>query len=111
LSLRLPLTVLAVTGAMAAQPVFAQALDAKGADALMDQFYCSGCHQVDKKAVGPALRDVAKKYAGDADAPRQLAMRVRRGGQGVWGQVPMPTNDEIPDPELAALIAWILAQK
>ena len=93
----------------AAAGVSAQGLDAKAADALMDQYYCSGCHAVDKKMVGPAFRDVAKKYAGDASAPKELAMRVRQGGQGNWGATPMPANDEIPDPELAALIAWILA--
>ena len=102
----------AATGLAAAAPVvFAQALDAQAADALMDHYYCAGCHAIDKKMVGPAFRDVAKKYAGDATAPKQLALRVRQGGQGVWGTTPMPENDEIPDPELAALIAWILMQR
>ena len=102
---------LAIAGAEVAPNAFAQALDAKSADALMDQYYCSGCHQVDKKMVGPALREVAQKYAGDANAPTQLAMRVRAGAQGVWGGVRRPANDEIPDPQRAALIAWILALK
>jgi cytochrome c len=102
----------AAAGLAAAAPVvFAQGLDAKAAADLMDQYYCAGCHAVDNKMVGPAFRDVAKKYAGDATAPKQLALRVRRGGQGVWGTTPMPENDEIPDPELAALIAWILMQR
>ena len=95
--------------ATAASGVSAQGLDAKSANALMDNYYCSECHAVDKKMIGPALRDVAKKYAGDASAPNALAMRVRQGGQGNWGKMAMPANDEIPDPELAALIAWILA--
>ena len=97
---------------LAATPVaLAQALDAKGAGALMDEYYCSGCHAVDRKMVGPAFRDVAKKYAGEPGAAQKLAVRVRKGSEGVWGTVPMPANDEIPDPELAALIAWILAQR
>ena len=97
---------------LAAVPnAFAQGLDAKAADALMDQYYCSGCHAVDRKVIGPAFRDVAKKYAGDAAAPQKLALRVRKGSEGVWGTAPMPATDEIPDPELAALIGWILVQK
>ena len=96
---------------LAAPSAFAQGLDAKSAAALMDEYYCSGCHAVDRKMVGPAFRDVAKKYAGDVSASQTLALRVRKGSEGVWGTVPMPANDEIPDPELAALIAWILGQK
>ena len=87
----------------------AQAISAKAADQLMDTYYCSGCHDLDRKVVGPAFRDVAKKYAGDANAPATLALKVRRGGQGVWGIVPMPANEEIPETDLAALISWILA--
>jgi cytochrome c551/c552 len=89
----------------------AQALDAKAADELIDRHYCSVCHLVDKKMVGPGFRDVARKYAGDANAPALLADRVRKGTQGTWGAVPMPPNDKIPDADLQALIAWILALK
>jgi cytochrome c len=101
----------AVLAFAAASVAFAQALDAKAAGVLMDEYYCSGCHAVDKKTVGPSFRDVAKKYAGEPDAAQKLAVRVRKGSEGVWGTVPMPASDEIPDPQLAALIAWILAQK
>jgi cytochrome c len=99
-------------GALGTLPVAtAQALDAKAADELIDKHYCSVCHLVDKKMVGPGFRDVARKYAGDANAPALLADRVRMGTQGTWGTVPMPPNDKIPDADLQALIAWILAQK
>jgi cytochrome c len=95
--------------AAAALGASAQALDDKGADELMDKYFCSGCHQIDKKMVGPGFRDVAKKYAGDPAASAQLAARVRNGGQGVWGPVAMPANAEIPDADLRALMGWILA--
>ena len=72
---------------------------------------CTACHAVDKKLIGPAYRDVAAKYATDKDASAKLAKKVREGGVGVWGQIPMPANPQINADEAAALVKWILAQK
>ncbi|ENO85961.1 c-type cytochrome [Thauera linaloolentis] len=72
---------------------------------------CVACHAVDKKMVGPSYRDVAAKYEGQADAAAVLANKVRSGGSGVWGAVPMTPNDaaRISDENLKAAIEWILA--
>ncbi|MBT0961545.1 c-type cytochrome [Denitromonas iodatirespirans] len=72
---------------------------------------CVSCHALEKKMVGPAYREIAAKYAGQADAPAKLFAKVREGGAGVWGQIPMTPNDEakISDENLKAAIDWILA--
>lgn len=72
---------------------------------------CVACHAVDKKLVGPAYRDVAAKYQGQAGAASMLFDKVRHGGSGVWGAIPMTPNDEskISDDNLKAAIEWILA--
>ena len=71
---------------------------------------CLACHTVDKKLVGPAYRDVARKYKGQAGAQAALVARLRTGGKGVWGEVPMPAAAPalIGDADLKAVIAWIL---
>jgi cytochrome c len=70
---------------------------------------CMSCHQVDKKMVGPSYQDVAKKYAGKADAPKMLAEKVKKGGKGSWGEVPMPPNAAVKDADIDTLVKWILA--
>jgi cytochrome c len=72
---------------------------------------CLACHAVDKKVVGPAYKDVAKKYAGQKDATDKLASKVMKGGAGVWGPVPMPANPQVNEAEAKKLVAWILAMK
>ncbi|HTO51471.1 MAG TPA: c-type cytochrome [Burkholderiales bacterium] len=90
----------------------AQALDDKKADELMKKAGCNACHTVDKKLVGPAYKDVAAKHKGQADAAQALFEKVRKGGAGVYGQVPMPPNpaDKISDGDLKLLVAWILTK-
>lgn len=70
---------------------------------------CLSCHMVDKKLVGPAFREVAKKYAGNADALNQVAGNIRKGGFGKWGPVPMPEQTALADADARTLAAWILA--
>ncbi len=72
---------------------------------------CMACHAVDKKLVGPSYKDVAAKYAGQPDAVEKLAVKVMKGGAGVWGPVPMPANAQVSADEAKKLIAWILTQK
>lgn len=69
---------------------------------------CMGCHAVDKKIVGPAYKDVAAKYKGQADAVDKLAKKVKAGGSGVWGPVPMPANAAISEADAKAVVKWIL---
>jgi cytochrome c len=69
------------------------------------------CHTVDKKIVGPAFKDVAKKYAGDAAAEGKLIDKVKKGGSGVWGPVPMPPNVAVKDDDVKTLVKWILSLK
>ena len=72
---------------------------------------CMACHAVEKKLVGPSYKDVAAKYAGQADAVEKLAVKVMKGGSGVWGPVPMPANAQVNADEAKKLVAWILTQK
>jgi cytochrome c len=72
---------------------------------------CLACHAVDKKLVGPAYKDVAKKYENDKDAATRLAKKVREGGVGVWGQIPMPANPQVSEAESLQLVKWVLSLK
>jgi cytochrome c len=83
-------------------------LPAQADEALAKKHNCLACHQVDKKAVGPAYKDIAKKYKGQAGMQAKLAEKVKKGGQGVWGQIPMPPNPAVPDKDIKELVEWIL---
>lgn len=69
---------------------------------------CLACHAVDKKLVGPAYQEIARKYAGQGDAEAVLVKSIKAGGSGKWGPVPMPPQPALPDAEAKALAAWIL---
>ena len=77
-------------------------------EALVKAKGCTACHANDKKLVGPAYKEVAKKYKGDAGAAAKLAEKVVKGGQGVWGPIPMPPN-KVTDDEAKKMVAYILA--
>ncbi|HRX61782.1 MAG TPA: c-type cytochrome [Candidatus Competibacter sp.] len=81
---------------------------AQASEELAKKYNCLACHQVDKKVLGPSYQDVAAKYKGQADAPAKLVAKVKAGGVGVWGQIPMPPNPTVPDADLNALVTWIL---
>lgn len=70
---------------------------------------CMACHAVSKKVVGPSYKDVAQKYAGQKDAVSKLALKIRQGGAGVWGVIPMPANAQVNEAEARKLAAWVLA--
>jgi cytochrome c len=70
---------------------------------------CMSCHSIDKKVVGPAFKDVAAKYKGDKTAEAKLIEKVKKGGAGVWGQVPMPPNSTVKDADIQTLVKWILS--
>ena len=91
---------LAVTGAVLALP-------AQADEALAKKHNCLACHQVDKKLVGPSYKDIAKKYKGQ-DVAAKLAEKVKKGGSGVFGPIPMPPNPAVPDADIKKLVDWIL---
>ena len=77
---------------------------------LAQQKACLNCHAVDHKLVGPSYKDVAAKYAKDPDALKRLSAKVRAGGSGVWGPIPMPPN-AVTEAEADILVKWVLSQK
>ena len=87
----------------------ANAVDAAAAKALASKSACLACHAVDKKLVGPSYKDVAAKHAGQADALEKVAARIKSGGSGMYGPVPMPPQPALKDEELKLLAAWVLA--
>ena len=88
------------------------ALDDKKAQDILSKSGCAACHTVDKKLVGPSFKDVAKKHKGEKDAAATLAKKVRMGGSGVYGQIPMPPNSasQINDADLKALVDWVMSK-
>jgi cytochrome c len=78
--------------------------------ALAQKKNCMACHAVEKKVVGPAYKDVAKKYAGQ-NVEAKLVAKIKQGGSGVWGAIPMPANPQVGDAEAKQLAAWVLSLK
>ena len=70
---------------------------------------CLACHAVDKKLVGPAYQDVAKKYAGQTEAVAKLTESIRKGGSGKWGQIPMPAQPNLSEADARTLAEWVLS--
>src|SRR5436305_2918193 len=85
--------------------------EAQSGEDLIKKYGCVACHTVDKKIVGPAYQDVAAKYKGEAGALAKLSQKVKTGGAGVWGPVPMPPNPQVADGDVKALVSWILNLK
>jgi cytochrome c len=102
--MKLPLFAAIVALGMATAP-------ARANEQLAQSKNCMSCHRIDSKLVGPAYKDVAAKYAGQADAPERLVQKVMKGGAGVWGPVPMPANPQVNEAEARQLVQWILSLK
>lgn len=98
------LFIVVAAGLLAAGPALA---NDKEKEALAKKHNCLACHTTDKKLVGPSYKDVAKKYKGQNVAAK-LQEKVKKGGQGVWGPVPMPPNPAVPDKDIKELVEWIL---
>ncbi|WP_333841495.1 c-type cytochrome [Pelomicrobium sp.] len=91
---------------MVAGPALAQ--DAKE---LAQKSGCLACHAEDKKLVGPSMKEIANKYKGQKDAVAKLTEKVKKGGAGVWGQVPMPPHPHLKDEDIKKMVEWYLAHK
>lgn len=85
--------------------------NALAVDELHKKYACTACHADDKKLVGPAYKDVAAKYKGDKDAVKKLSEKVRKGGTGVWGQIPMPPNPTPTDAEIKSMVETVMKTK
>lgn len=79
--------------------------------ALAKKYACLSCHAPDHKLVGPSWREIAQRYRGQPDAEAKLVAKVRRGGAGSWGTIPMPPNPAPSDAELKELVHYILSFK
>jgi|SRR6516164_1981025 cytochrome c len=111
--MKIPMFVLGTATAMAlASSCAVAALDDASAQELMKKAGCNACHTIDKKLVGPTYHDVAQKRKGTPDAAAMLEKKVREGGKGEYGQIPMPPNpvSKISDADLHELIVWVLTK-
>ena len=79
--------------------------------ALATSKNCMACHAMDKKLVGPSYKEVSAKYAGQKDAVDKLAVKIQKGGSGVWGPVPMPANTQVTEADAKKLAAWVMTVK
>jgi cytochrome c len=102
------MTVLAAAAAVTLS-AGAHAADAKAAEALAKNSGCLACHTVDKKLIGPSYKDIAAKYRNDKGAEANLVKKVKAGGKGVWGDIPMSPNAHVKDEDIKTIVQWILS--
>lgn len=100
-------SVLAVAAAAVSAPVFAN----PAALQLAQKASCVACHAAEAKLVGPSWKDISKKYEGDATAEAKLVAKVKKGGAGVWGPVPMPPNVTVKDADIKTIVQYVLSVK
>jgi cytochrome c len=84
---------------------------AQANEALAKTSGCLACHTVDKKLIGPSYKEIADKYRKDKGAEANLIKKVKDGGKGTWGDIPMPPNGHVKDPDIKAIVEWILSLK
>jgi cytochrome c len=109
-------TVARIAGAvlMSAAVVVVAAPGARAADAprglvVAQGNACLGCHAIDRKLVGPSFQQVAARYKGNAQAQALLERKVKDGGAGVWGAIPMPAHPAMSDADIRTVVSWVLA--
>ncbi|WP_454754101.1 c-type cytochrome [Cupriavidus necator] len=102
---RLPSSALVLVTAMLAS------FSAKASPELAQQKNCMACHAVGQKLAGPAFKEVAGRYANQNGAPEMLAEKIRKGGVGTWGAIPMPPNSQVNAGEAQQLAQWVLSLK
>ncbi|WP_405029486.1 c-type cytochrome [Methylobacillus flagellatus] len=86
----------------------ANAADEGAAQALAKKSGCLACHNVDKKVLGPSYKEVSAKYKNDKGAEAKLVAKVKAGGSGSWGDMPMPPNAHVKDEDIKAIVQWVL---
>jgi cytochrome c len=105
------LVTLLAAAAAATLAAGAHAADAKAGEALAKSSGCVACHTVDKKLVGPSYQQIAERYRKDQGAEAKLIQKVKAGGKGVWGDIPMSPNAHVKDVDIKTLVQWILSIK
>ena len=85
--------------------------DANAGEALAKSSGCFACHTLDKKLVGPGYREIADRYRKEKGAEANLIEKVKVGGKGVWGDIPMPPNAHVKDADIKTMVQWILSIK
>lgn len=78
---------------------------------MAKQKSCLNCHAVDRKLVGPSWRDITKRYGNTPNASAALAVKIRAGGGGAWGVVPMPANPTLSEADAKRLADWVLTHR
>ncbi|MFC0399585.1 c-type cytochrome [Paraburkholderia rhizosphaerae] len=94
--------------AIAAAPA-ARAADMQHGLSIAQRNACLGCHAIDRKLVGPSFQQVASRYKGNAQAEAMLERKVKDGGSGVWGMIPMPAHPAMSDADIRTVVEWVLA--
>jgi cytochrome c len=100
---KLLMTVVLAAGAFALNGV------AQADEALATKSGCMACHKIDMKVVGPSYKEVAEKHKGEADAVEKLSKKVKEGGSGVWGPVPMPPHPQVKDEDIKTIVTWVMS--
>ena len=103
-----PLAKLPGKGLMAVNMSAAESITPEG---LFKKHNCSTCHAPASRAIGPAISEVAAKYKGQADAMSKLQKKVKVGGAGTWGAIPMPPHAHVPEGDIEVLVRWMLTGK
>lgn len=99
---------LLISAAVAGSMLVAGAASAN--EALAQKSGCLACHSVNQKVLGPAYKDVAAKYKGDKTAEAKLIEKVKKGGSGTWGPIPMPANSpQVKDEDIKTIVEWVLS--
>jgi cytochrome c len=94
----------------ASSMLVAAQVNAADASALAQKSGCLACHSIDKKVLGPAYKDVAAKYKGDKTAEAKLVAKVKAGGSGVWGPMPMPPmGAQVKEADITTIVQWVLS--
>jgi cytochrome c len=99
---------LAVSGLMAASGAHAAETPPPGLQ-IAQRNACLGCHAIDRKLVGPSFQQVASRYKGNTQAQTLLEHKVKDGGSGVWGAIPMPAHPAMSDADIRTVVDWVLA--
>jgi S-disulfanyl-L-cysteine oxidoreductase SoxD len=97
------------SGEVLAHAVETHAASSKGPAALFKNENCSACHAPNAKLVGPSITDISKKYEGQSGALDKLMAKVKSGGAGVWGSIPMPPQSQLSDEDRKTLVSWVLS--
>jgi cytochrome c len=92
-------------------PVSMAAAEVISPEALFKKQNCAACHAAVNKGIGPSIADVAAKYKGQADAMKKMHTKVKVGGAGVWGAIPMPPHAHVSDNDIDVLVKWMLTGK